>query len=1345
MKKQNKRLISFILSVLMLITLIPVNAIVALAAPEAISLGAYPSKVSVGQTSQITVTDTATGEAVDVGEFDFSTSNGAIAVVDENGVVTGVHSGTAVITATHKDDAAVTATLNINVTATSTYNLSIEAFNIGNDTDDVPGADKFGNEDSVEYDKGYIPENRWNDWTDTNAAFHVPYYATTTGDVSAMPSTMTTFNSVQYRGRTDVASWHLYMHRFTALANPAKSEDTYKYMNLNNTNPWRWLYQGYSGIDYNNNFFVRDTDVRVLSNAAVTNDSKPYYTLILNVPAAGNYKVDVSFLYNSEYNIQFYASPVVSIPNSVHKDICTKDNFIGSFDNKAALTGRLEKTFVADEAGDYYFVVMMGDGATGTPGASGTTYFSSISLTLEEWSEPSVIATSTVMTVGASDTLSVGNVSTFGNKNTLEDATFAVEGDALYLQDNGDGTAKITAVKKGEATVTATFGDNETRTLTFKVVEELNYVFSQNVFNYAQYDNFSGALGSSLSPAVPYNPNATKVIKFAQQGYIANTAPNGYKGENGVTRYVSGVGIMLYAYWGTLSDMVNPEYQNSELTAPWTWMTGAGFNSGNIIGSTSSYLYVGYTWIKHKAFSNGNEPYTTFKIEVPSDGTYHLTLDTAAKSTKNLHFYLVPAAEVTGTPDRSVLLNDEYEIGNIDNRAGEQVKTFTKYTKSADEGIKLTAGSYSLVVEIAKDGDDADAAEGYVYFGSAKLTPDVLSAATVSNNGTDLTLGQKAEISVSQTGTISGTTAITNAAYSSNNPLVARVTNKNGVATVVACGEGNATITVTYTDLFGIQRTEVINYTVSAPNTEKFVYNTTIEAFNIGNGNGDFGQDLEIPNDWTDETAGKFIPYEIGTSTEGTNGKVYYDTAHKSWGLFPMYSDSTRYGNIKEFVNSYDYQNLNNTAPWQWIAELSWTQFDYGIRSINTFIGKDYTEIKTQSHYPETDLSHPTYVTIKIKVPTSGEYNVTIDTGKNANLIEKFYIAPVSAIDNATSKAATFLSETYNLMTIDAGTTTTGTVTKTLEAGEYYVAIRLLAGNYASAAKTGYLKSITLDPVVAVADAETSEITAGASLGSDVKMHFNFTPVGYKIAGYNIYVDDNKIGYFDVETGVTTENVTISIAANQMSKDIVLEPVDGAGNPVGETKTTSFRKYLDAMISSGKYTGDNLALLKHTYNYCSYAEKNSGTDTEDWKIYEDTTAAAPGTFDSAANKILDGSTDGIAAKSATLLLKSKVVVRIYFEVSIGTMDDYTFTYKGNPLTPVESGNRCYVDIEGINPQNYADEMMVTVTNAQGGTLTVSYNPMAYIQRTYHSTDNEALKNLLQAMNGFYTAAAALFN
>ena len=112
--------------------------------------------------------------------------------------------------------------------------------------------------------------------------------------------------------------------------------------------------------------------------------------------------------------------------------------------------------------------------------------------------------------------------------------------------------------------------------------------------------------------------------------------------------------------------------------------------------------------------------------------------------------------------------------------------------------------------------------------------------------------------------------------------------------------------------------------------------------------------------------------------------------------------------------------------------------------------------------------------------------------------------------------------------------------------------------------------------------------------------------------------------------------------------------------------------------------------------------------------------------------MVSGSVSGISFYGASLVFETRIAVRFYFTVR-GDIADYNFSIGE---APVAKDNLYYVEVPDINPQDYAQNITLTVNDA----LTVTYSPMQYISRMYGKTENAQLKTLVNELYQYHLTA-----
>ncbi len=208
--------------------------------------------------------------------------------------------------------------------------------------------------------------------------------------------------------------------------------------------------------------------------------------------------------------------------------------------------------------------------------------------------------------------------------------------------------------------------------------------------------------------------------------------------------------------------------------------------------------------------------------------------------------------------------------------------------------------------------------------------------------------------------------------------------------------------------------------------------------------------------------------------------------------------------------------------------------------------------------------------------------------------------------------------------------------------------------------------------------------------------------------------------------------VKVDVSAAQMTSPIRVQVVNDG--QISAEKTYTVAQYAKTVLNSDDM-GAYYHLIKEMLNYGGAAQTYFGINNHDMAnagltgvAYNDVPAAAETQYS------VSGSAAGVQLYGATLVLRNQVAVRIYFQIS----DDiaaHSFVCGDEALTPVKAGDKYYVEIDGINPQDLDENVTVTVDNG----LTVSYSPMNYMVRM-NQNGSESLKELIRALYNYHLAA-----
>ena len=204
---------------------------------------------------------------------------------------------------------------------------------------------------------------------------------------------------------------------------------------------------------------------------------------------------------------------------------------------------------------------------------------------------------------------------------------------------------------------------------------------------------------------------------------------------------------------------------------------------------------------------------------------------------------------------------------------------------------------------------------------------------------------------------------------------------------------------------------------------------------------------------------------------------------------------------------------------------------------------------------------------------------------------------------------------------------------------------------------------------------------------------------------------------------------TARLAVAQLSDTIVLQLHDGETlGPVHSYTAVDYAHY----VLQGEFSAGTKSLVKAMLNYGAAAQTyfNYNLENPSNAGYEDPNTLVIPAADNSS--VATGSAEGIRYYGATLVFQSKIAVRFYFVVT-GDINSYTFS---TGKAPVLKDGMYYVEVPDINPQDYDQEIVLTVNDS----LTVTYSPLDYICRQYHNSDKETLVNLVAEMYRYHKAS-----
>ena len=127
---------------------------------------------------------------------------------------------------------------------------------------------------------------------------------------------------------------------------------------------------------------------------------------------------------------------------------------------------------------------------------------------------------------------------------------------------------------------------------------------------------------------------------------------------------------------------------------------------------------------------------------------------------------------------------------------------------------------------------------------------------------------------------------------------------------------------------------------------------------------------------------------------------------------------------------------------------------------------------------------------------------------------------------------------------------------------------------------------------------------------------------------------------------------------------------------------------------------------------------------------------------------IGGTVNGIKVKGASLIAGSLTTIKVKYQVTEGSIDDFTFTCDGVQLTPVKQGDFYYVYIRDISPDKIDKMYSIVVTDKNGNSRTLKYSALTYAKSIIEDTTakySESLVNMMKALYYYNKAADAYSN
>lgn len=277
-------------------------------------------------------------------------------------------------------------------------------------------------------------------------------------------------------------------------------------------------------------------------------------------------------------------------------------------------------------------------------------------------------------------------------------------------------------------------------------------------------------------------------------------------------------------------------------------------------------------------------------------------------------------------------------------------------------------------------------------------------------------------------------------------------------------------------------------------------------------------------------------------------------------------------------------------------------------------------------------------------------------------------------------------------------------------------------------------------PVEATAETANPFQGTSLSLGSELVVYFYAEVTNTDAATMTFTVNGSEQTVSMTEARHIEGNLyafPCVLVPAQMTESVTATLFDSGNTHVMES---SVRDYANQLLVSKRWDLLTAApMMLATLHYGAAAQNYFDYNTDNLANAGFAVGELTAVPEAESGNMATGSIPGIAYYGASLVYHSKIAVRFYFTVAEGySINDFTFS-QGE--TPVLKDGRYYVEIPGVNPQDYADDITLTVSK-DDASISVTYSPMDYISRMSAKTEKDSLKTLLQMMYNYHLTAVA---
>ena len=243
-------------------------------------------------------------------------------------------------------------------------------------------------------------------------------------------------------------------------------------------------------------------------------------------------------------------------------------------------------------------------------------------------------------------------------------------------------------------------------------------------------------------------------------------------------------------------------------------------------------------------------------------------------------------------------------------------------------------------------------------------------------------------------------------------------------------------------------------------------------------------------------------------------------------------------------------------------------------------------------------------------------------------------------------------------------------------------------------------------------------------------------------------VNGKKVSTMPVSAGQQEGIYTVfpfTVAAKEMSAEVTVTVVDGESRSQGYTFSNVDYARTILSVDDPKYLPAR-PMVKAMLHYGAFAQLHFGYNTDNLaNAGLEASGIDAVTMDtlSAYARPTTSNTSSVRFLGSSMILESNTTLRLFFKVT-GDIQNITFTYGDQTLTPKVRDGNYYVDIPGICASDLDKDYTVNFTEGTNAG-SVTYNPMTYCYTILKTSGYaETLKDLVKSIWLYNQAANAYF-